>query len=278
MGFWMLILGLVRDTPKLITTHKCLPSSWGDHSRMVPNAKRNTQPFSSSPVTLKKMQQNILRIFWLIWHKCQTAYATSRNPFFKGKPTADGRCVVCPEGEGGYPGQLPWWPLLGGTGGVPWSTSMMTTSGGGGTLVHFHDDHFWGGVPWSTSMMTTSVMTTSGGVPWSTSMMTTSGGVCWSTSMMTTSVMTTSGGYPGQLPGWPLLGGWGTLVHFHDDHFWGGGGYPSPLPWWPLPWWPLPWWPLLGGSHVTSYPTMQFMLSLLSRHQNDGSGLVHMLI
>ena len=118
-----------------------------------------------------------------------------------------------------------------------------------------------GGVPWSTSMMTTSG---GGGVPWSTSMMTTSGGVPWSTSMMTTSMMTTSGG--------------GTLVHFHDDHLWGGGGgYPGPLPWWPLLWWPLPWWPLLGGSHVT-YPTIQFMLSLLSRHQNDWSGLVHMLI
>ena len=173
---------------------------------------------------------------------------------------------------GGYPGQLPWWPLLGG---VPWSTSMMTTSGVG--------------VPWSTSMMTTSVMTTSGGIPWSTSMMTTSvmttsmmttsggggypsqlpwwpllwwplpwwplpGGVPWSTSvmttsMMTTSLMTTSGGYPGQPPWWPLLGGYpgqlpwwpllwwplggGTLVNFHDDHFW---GYPGQLPWWPLPW------------------------------------------
>ena len=54
--------------------------------------------------------------------------------------------------------------------GVPWSTSIMTTSmmtTSGGTLVHFHDHfhyHFWG-VPWSTSMMTTSMMTTSGGVP-----------------------------------------------------------------------------------------------------------------
>ena len=74
----------------------------------------------------------------------------------------------------GYPGQLPWWPLCGE--GVPWSTSMMTTSRGeypgqlpwwpllgegtypgplpwwplpwwplpGGTLVNFHDDLFWG--------------------------------------------------------------------------------------------------------------------------------------
>ena len=60
-------------------------------------------------------------------------------------------CGLSRLGGGGYPGQLPWWPLLGGypgqlpwwplLGGVPWSTSMMTTSGGG-TLVNFHDDHF----------------------------------------------------------------------------------------------------------------------------------------
>ena len=89
-----------------------------------------------------------------------------------------------------------------------WSVQM----GGGGTLVHFHDDHFWGGGTWSTSMMTTS-----GGIPWSTSMMTTSGGG--------TLVNFHDDHFRG-----------GTLVHFHDDHFW--GGYPGQLPW--CPWWPLP--------------------------------------
>ena len=81
---------------------------------------------------------------------------TSRNPFFQRK--TDRR-----------------WPMCG---------LSRLGGGGGGTLVNFHDDHFRGGVPWSTSMMTTSG---GGGVPWSTSMMTTSRGVPWSTSMMTTS-------------------------------------------------------------------------------------------
>ena len=66
------------------------------------------------------------------------------------------------------------------------------------------------------------------GVPWSTSMTTSittsGGGVPWSTSMMTTSMM----------------------VHFCGDHFWSTSMMTTS-----------------GGSHVT-YPTMQFMLSLLS--------------
>ena len=180
--------------------------------------------------------------------------------------------------------------------GVPWSTSMTTSGGGnlvhfhdhfwGGTLVHFHDhfwgeggtlvhfhDHLWGG----TLVHFHDHFWGERGVTWSISM-TTSGGVPWSTSM------TTSGG-----EGVP----WSTSMTTSG----GRRGYPGPLPW-----------PLLGGSHVTyptmqfmlsllfhdhfqvttsmttsggshvTYPTMQFMLSLLSRHQNDGSGLVHMLI
>ena len=125
---------------------------------------------------------------------------TSRKPFFKGKQTADGRCVVCPDGGGGYPGPLPWWPLPGGE---------------GGTLVNFHDDHFWGGgggypgqLPWWPLLggeggypgpLPWWPLPGGRGVPWSTSMttsITTSGGVPWSTSVMTTSMMTTSGGGP----------------------------------------------------------------------------------
>ena len=153
---------------------------------------------------------------------------------------------------GGYPGPLPWWPLPGGyPGPLPWWPLLWGGGGWGGTLVHFHDDHFWGGtlVNFHDDHFQGGILVhfhddhfREVGVPWSTSMMTTSGGVPWSTSMMTTSVMTTS----------MMTTSGGTLVHFHDHfhdnfhyHFW--------------------------GSHVT-YPTMQFMLSLISRHQNDGSG------
>ena len=82
---------------------------------------------------------------------------------------------------------------------------MMTTSGGeGGTLVHFHDDHFWGGGGGGTLVHFCDDHFRDdhfcddhfrddhfwGGK-----------GGTWSTSMMTTSMMTTSGGgYPGQLP------------------------------------------------------------------------------
>ena len=209
------------------------------------------------------------------WHNmtdtCTMTYIlTSRNPFFKGKPP------TCQLMYSRWQMADVWSVQKGG--GVPWSTSMSTSMGvplpwplpGGypGPLPW----PLWGGgypgpLPWQLP----------GGVPWSTS-------------------MTTSGGYPGPLP-WPLLGGGGYPGPFPWPLL-GGGGYPGPLPWpllggpmWPIPQcsscylcssmttskWPLPW-PLPGGgSHVT-YPTMQFMLSLLSRHKNDGSGLVHMLI
>ena len=88
---------------------------------------------------------------------------------------------------------------------------------------HFQVTTSWGeGVPWPTSMMTTSM----GGVPWSTSM---PRGVPWSTSMMTTSMGGTLVHFHAQFHDNFHYHFWGgTLVNFHDYHF--QGGYPGPLP------------------------------------------------